>query len=226
MPIYLLDDRIIFPAIENAEEGILAIGGDLSPERLLAAYQNGIFPWYNEDDPIIWHAPEERFILLLDELHISKSMRRVLNSNKFTYTVDTNFSFVIQQCAQVERKNEDGTWITEEMIDAYINLHQIGFAHSVEVWQDDKIVGGLYGVSLGKCFFAESMFHTATNASKFAIIKLVELLKQKDFHFIDAQVYTKHVETLGAKNITRNNFMQMLHKNIQFPTWKGKWNID
>ena len=226
MPIYLLDERIIFPAIENAEEGILAIGGDLSPERLLAAYQNGIFPWYNEDDPIIWHAPEERFILLLDELHISKSMRRVLNSNKFTYTVDTNFSFVIQQCAQVERKNEDGTWITEEMIDAYINLHQIGFAHSVEVWQDDKIVGGLYGVSLGKCFFAESMFHTATNASKFAIIKLVELLKQKDFHFIDAQVYTKHVETLGAKNITRNNFMQMLHKNIQFPTWKGKWNID
>lgn len=226
MPIYLLDERIIFPAIENTEEGILAIGGDLSPERLLAAYQNGIFPWYNEDDPIIWHAPEERFILLLDELHISKSMRRVLNSNKFTYTVDTNFSFVIQQCAQVERKNEDGTWITEEMIDAYINLHQIGFAHSVEVWQDDKIVGGLYGVSLGKCFFAESMFHTATNASKFAIIKLVELLKQKDFHFIDAQVYTKHVETLGAKNITRNNFMQMLHKNIQFPTWKGKWNID
>lgn len=226
MPIYLLDERIIFPAIENTEEGILAIGGDLSPERLLVAYQNGIFPWYNEDDPIIWHAPEERFILLLDELHISKSMRRVLNSNKFTYTVDTNFSFVIQQCAQVERKNEDGTWITEEMIDAYINLHQIGFAHSVEVWQDDKIVGGLYGVSLGKCFFAESMFHTATNASKFAIIKLVELLKQKDFHFIDAQVYTKHVETLGAKNITRNNFMQMLHKNIQFPTWKGKWNID
>ena len=226
MPIYLLDDRIIFPAIENAEEGILAIGGDLSPERLLAAYQNGIFPWYNEDDPIIWHAPEERFILLLDELHISKSMRRVLNSNKFTYTVDTNFSFVIQQCAQVERKNEDGTWITEEMIDAYINLHQIGFAHSVEVWQDDKIVGGLYGVSLGKCFFAESMFHTATNASKFAIIKLVELLKQKEFHFIDAQVYTKHVETLGAKNISRNDFMQLLHKNIQFPTWKGKWNID
>ena len=226
MPIYLLDERIIFPAIENTEEGILAIGGDLSPERLLVAYQNGIFPWYNEDDPIIWHAPEERFILLLDELHISKSMRRVLNSNKFTYTVDTNFSFVIQQCAQVERKNEDGTWITEEMIDAYINLHQIGFAHSVEVWQDDKIVGGLYGVSLGKCFFAESMFNTATNASKFAIIKLVELLKQKDFHFIDAQVYTKHVETLGAKNITRNNFMQMLHKNIQFPTWKGKWNID
>ncbi len=174
MPIYLLNEKISFPPVDGAEEGIVAVGGDLSPERLLLAYQQGIFPWYSDEDPIVWHSPEERFILLLDDLHISKSMRRVLNSNKFTITFDTAFKFVIEQCAFVKRKHEVGTWITKEMMDAYIELHHLGFGHSVEVWQDDKIVGGVYGVSLGKCFFAESMFHLETNASKFAIIKLVE----------------------------------------------------
>lgn len=225
MPIYLLNEKISFPPVDGAEDGIVAVGGDLSPERLLLAYRLGIFPWFNEEDPIIWHSPEERFILLLDDLHISKSMRRVLNSNKFKITFDTNFAFIIQQCAQVKRKDEDSTWITKEMIDAYSELHHLGFAHSVEVWQDDTIVGGVYGLSLGKCFFAESMFYTATNASKFAIIKLVELLKQKDFHFVDAQVYTEHVETLGAKEIPRGKFMQLLQDGLQHESWIGKWTI-
>lgn len=225
MPIYLLNEKISFPPVDGAEDGIVAVGGDLSPERLLLAYRLGIFPWFNEDDPIIWHSPEDRFILLLDDLHISKSMRRVLNANKFKITFDTDFAFVIQQCAQVKRKDEDGTWITKEMIDAYLELHYLGFAHSVEVWQEDKIVGGLYGVSLGKCFFAESMFHTATNASKFAIIKLVELLKHKNFHFIDAQVYTEHVETLGAKEKPRDKFMQLLQEGLKSESWIGKWTI-
>lgn len=225
MPIYLLNEKISFPPVDGAEDGIVAVGGDLSPERLLLAYRLGIFPWFNEDDPIIWHSPEDRFILLLDDLHISKSMRRVLNANKFKLTFDTDFAFVIQKCAQVKRKDEDGTWITKEMIDAYLELHYLGFAHSVEVWQEDKIVGGLYGVSLGKCFFAESMFHTATNASKFAIIKLVELLKHKNFHFIDAQVYTEHVETLGAKEKPRDKFMQLLQEGLKSESWIGKWTI-
>lgn len=224
MPIYLLNEKISFPPVDGAEDGIVAVGGDLSSERLLLAYKQGIFPWFNEEDPIIWHSPEDRFILLLDDLHISKSMRRVINSNKFKITYDENFEHIIQQCAVVKRKHEDSTWITTDMINAYTELYKLGYAHSVEVWQDDNIVGGLYGVSLGKCFFAESMFHTATNASKFAIIKLVEFLKHHNFYFIDAQVYTEHVETLGAKIISRNTFLALLQKGLQYDTWIGKWN--
>lgn len=225
MPIYVLNDKLDFPPVEGAEEGIVAIGGDLSPERLLLAYRRGIFPWYSEDEPILWHAPDPRFILMPEELHISKSMRRVLNAGIFTATFDTDFSFVINQCAAVERNDQDGTWITPEMINAYLELHRLGYAHAVEVWKNHKIVGGLYGVSLGKVFFAESMFHTESNASKFALIKLVELLKQHDFHFIDAQVYTEHVETLGAREIPRNTFMQLLKDGLNHDTWKGKWNL-
>ena len=223
MPIYLLNSTLNFPPVEGAEDGVVAVGGDLSMERLLLAYERGIFPWYNEGEPIIWHSPDPRFILLVDELHISKSMQRVLNSNRFSVSFDTDFSFVIKQCALTERKEQDGTWITNEMSAAYIELHKSGYAHSVEVWSNDKIVGGLYGVSLGKCFFAESMFHTESNASKFALIKLVELLKQKDFHFIDAQVHTSHVATLGAKNISREKFMKLVEKGLQHETWLGKW---
>lgn len=223
MPIYLLNEQLSFPPVDGAEDGIVAIGGDLSSERLLLAYSKGIFPWYSEDEPIIWHSPEERFILMLDDLHISKSMRRVLNSNKFKITFDTHFSEIIQYCANVQRKNETGTWITKEMIDAYEDLHQLGYAHSVEVWQDEKIVGGLYGIGLGKCFFAESMFHLETNASKFAIIKLVEFLKEKDFHFIDAQLHTNHVATLGAKEIPRKEFIELLELSLQPESWVGKW---
>ena len=214
---------MIFPRVDGAEDGIVAIGGDLSSERLLLAYHCGIFPWYSKEEPIIWHSPAERFILMLDNLHISKSMKRVLNSNRFSITFDADFSFVIKQCAAVERKNQDGTWITNEMIDAYLELHNLGYAHSVEVWKDEKIVGGLYGVSLGKVFFAESMFHTESNTSKIALIKLVALLKQKDFHFLDAQVHTTHVESLGAKNIARKKFMELLQQGLKDKTWKGNW---
>lgn len=223
MPIYILNEKLDFPPVEGAEDGIVAVGGDLSPERLLLAYQRGIFPWYSEEEPIIWHSPEERFVLMPDDLHISRSMRRVIHSGKFSITFDTNFSFVIQQCAQIERKEQDGTWITNDMIRAYTELHQFGYAHSAEVWSDNKIVGGVYGVSIGKCFFAESMFHTESNASKFAIIKLVEFLKQHDFLFIDAQVYTEHVATLGAKEIPRPVFIDLLQQGLQYKSMTGKW---
>ncbi len=226
MPVYLLNSTLTFPPVDGAEDGIVAIGGDLSSERLLLAYQQGIFPWYSKGEPIIWHSPEDRFILLLDELHISKSMRRVLNSSKFRLTFDIDFSNIIQHCAAVERKDGTDTWITDEMIEAYTKLYDLGYAHSVEVWSNDKIVGGLYGVSLGKCFFAESMFHAQTNASKFALIKLVELLKQKDFHFIDAQVHTDHVATLGAKEIPRNEFIKLLQESLKYENSPGKWTND
>lgn len=225
MPIYLLTDKIEFPPVDGAEDGIVAIGGDLSVQRLIKAYQSGIFPWYSIGEPIIWHAPDPRFILHLQDLHISNSMRRVLNSNRLVVTIDTDFSKVIHQCATIERKEQDGTWITDEMITAYEALHLLGYAHSVEVWQDEQLVGGLYGVSLGKVFFAESMFHLENNASKFALIKLVEYLKKNDFHFIDAQVHTKHMETMGAKNISRTTFMHLLKTGLQFETSIGKWSF-
>ncbi|MDB5227934.1 MAG: aat [Bacteroidota bacterium] len=224
LPIYLLDEKLTFPPVENADKGILAIGGDLSVERLLLAYKSGIFPWFSKGEPIIWWSPDPRFVLMPGDLHVSRSMRRVLNSNTFTVTFDTVFPDVIKQCALVERKGEDGTWITNSMMKAYIKLHDGGYAHSVEVWKEELLVGGLYGVSLGKAFFAESMFHTVTNASKFALIKLVELMRQKDFHFLDAQVHTDHVSTLGAKNISRKKFIKLLEKALQEETWKGKWN--
>ncbi len=225
MPIYLLNDELLFPAVENAEEGIVAIGGDLSPERLLLAYKNGIFPWFNDDDPIIWWSPDPRFILELDDLHISKSMRRVLNSNQFTITVDTAFRDIVCFCADIERPDQDGTWITNDMMNAYCKLHELGYAHSVEVWLNNELVGGIYGVSLGKTFFGESMFHTKPNASKFAFIKLVELLKKNNFHFLDAQIHTEHVESLGGKNISRKKFITKLNEALTHDSWIGKWEI-
>lgn len=226
MPVYLLDDTYHFPPAEGAENGIVAIGGDLSQERLLNAYKRGIFPWYSEGEPIIWWCPDPRFVLLPDDLHISKSMHRVLNSNMFSVTLDTNFPLVIRQCAEVSRKDEDGTWITEEMIAAYCRLHESGYAHSVEVWKNNMMVGGIYGVSLGKLFFAESMFHTETNASKLAFIRLTQLLRQKEFMLLDAQVYTKHVESLGAKEILRKEFMLLLQKGLQYESWTGRWKFE
>ena len=226
MPVYLLDDTYHFPPAEGAENGIVAIGGDLSQERLLNAYKRGIFPWYSEGEPIIWWCPDPRFVLFPDDLHISKSMHRVLNSNMFSVTLDTNFPLVIRQCAEVSRKDEDGTWITEEMIAAYCRLHESGYAHSVEVWKNNMMVGGIYGVSLGKLFFAESMFHTETNASKLAFIRLTQLLRQKEFMLLDAQVYTKHVESLGAKEISRKEFMLLLQKGLQYESWTGRWKFE
>lgn len=221
----MLDDQPVFPPVSGAEEGIVAVGGDLSVERLLAAYSQGIFPWYSDGEPIIWWSPDPRFIIPTAEIHVSKSMRRVLNAGYFRCTWDTCFADVMAHCAQVERKGEQGTWITDEMMQAYITLHESGFAHSLEVWHQDRLVGGVYGVSLGHCFFAESMFHLETNASKFALIQLSRYLQSIGFEWIDAQVYTEHVASLGGRDIPREEFLQLLHRGLQYPTLQGKWDF-
>lgn len=210
--IFRLDDRLLFPDPSFAEEdGLLAVGGDLSTERLLLAYQNGIFPWYSDDDPILWYSPHERFVLYPPELKISKSMRQVLRSNKFTVTTDTCFSDVVAACSSAKREGQDGTWITDDMKAAYAKLHQEGYAHSVEVWLDDKLVGGLYGVHAGDVFCGESMFSLVSNASKTALIWLCNTGK---YTLTDCQVYTEHLESMGARMIPREDYIAVLHKTV------------
>ena len=206
--IFQLSDELIFPDPELAEDdGLLAIGGDLSLERLLLAYQNGIFPWFNEDDPILWYSPPERFVLFPKEIKISKSMRQVLNSKKFRVTHNQDFDAVIKNCAIAKREGQNGTWINSLMLDAYTDLHQKGYVHSVEVWEDKELVGGLYGVLTNKVFCGESMFSKKSNASKTALIWLCE---NANIKLIDCQVYTKHLESMGAKMMTRANFLALL----------------
>ncbi len=223
LPIYSLNESNIFPPVEHAEEGILAIGGDLSPERLIAAYTSGIFPWFSDDEPIIWWAPDPRFILFPNQLKVSKSMKQLLKQKHFSVTFDTRFQEVIKACAQQNRPGQAGTWITEEMLSAYTSLHQMGLAHSVEVWNHNKLVGGLYGVSLGKAFFGESMFFSESNASKFGFIRLVEFLTQHNFEFIDCQIETEHLKSLGASFVPRFQFMDLLQKALDQPTLQGSW---
>ncbi|SMO37168.1 leucyl/phenylalanyl-tRNA--protein transferase [Solitalea koreensis] len=212
MPIFQLTDDIIFPHPLLADEnGVLAIGGDLSPERLLLAYQNGIFPWFSEGEPIIWHAPDPRCVLYPEKLKISKSMKQVLQSGKFRVTVDEDFKAVINNCQKVFRKDQPDTWITNAMHEAYIEMHELGFAHSVEVWQEDELVGGLYGINLGTVFFGESMFHKVSNASKVAFITLV---KAFPFSIIDCQMETAHLKSLGAENIPLSYFLKLLNKEV------------
>jgi leucyl/phenylalanyl-tRNA---protein transferase len=214
MPIYLLTDELVFPDAEKAtEEGILAVGGDLRPERLLLAYSSGIFPWYSIGEPIIWWSPDPRFVLFPGELKVSRSMRKILRQGVFSITFDKAFERVIAECKKIKRKGQRGTWITPEMQKAYIRLYKLGFAHSVEAWEDGELVGGLYGVSLGKVFFGESMFSHVSNASKACLITLVELLTVKGFELIDSQVYTRHLETLGAREIPRSEYL-ILIKNL------------
>ena len=209
--IFRLDKRIIFPNPTLADDdGLLAVGGDLSSHRLLLAYQNGIFPWYNDDTPILWYSPHERFVLFPDELRISKSMQQVLRSGRFKVTYDQNFAEVIDACSTVGRKDQDGTWITADMKNAYIRLHNEGHAHSVEVWEDGKLVGGLYGVQIGKVFCGESMFSKVSNASKAA---LISLCSAADYKLIDCQVYTEHLESLGARMINREEYLRILQNN-------------
>jgi len=226
MPVFWLsDDQLVFPdpALAN-EDGVLAVGGDLSPERLLLAYQMGIFPWYNEQDPILWWSPDPRFVLFPDELRVSKSMRPYFNQRKFVVTFDTDFRSVITQCQAQRRKGQlGGTWITEEMLEAYCRLHALGFAHSVEVWQGSSLVGGLYGIALGEIFYGESMFAEVSNASKFGFITLVRVLAQSGFKLIDCQQETRHLESLGARNISRESFLGFLEKNQDAPTMRGSW---
>lgn len=208
--IFQLDDELIFPNPSLADEdGLLALGGDLSANRLLLAYQNGIFPWYNDDTPILWYSPHERFVLFPEEIKISKSMRQVINSQKFKITFNTAFKEVIQACAEMKREGQDGTWITQNMQQAYIQLYQLGFAHSVEVWLNQELVGGLYGVLVNRVFCGESMFSKQSNASKLALIWLCQ---NANIHLIDYQIYSEHLEKLGAKLISRDEFMEYLNQ--------------
>ena len=226
MPIFRLLDEPIFPPPDYADpSGLLAVGGDLSSERLLEAYRLGIFPWYSDDQPILWWSPDPRFVLHLEEFHVSRSLRKKLNQGIFQVTADRAFDEVIAACAAVPRPGQNGTWITAEMQEAYNELHGLGYAHSVETWFEGKLVGGIYGVSLGKAFFGESMFHRKTNASKVALAALVEKLKSWDFHFLDAQMTTEHMMSLGAREISRRLFLKQLGSALQHPTRRGKWRI-
>ncbi|NLL05231.1 MAG: leucyl/phenylalanyl-tRNA--protein transferase [Clostridiaceae bacterium] len=220
MPIYRLTSDLIFPHPSlSDEDGLLAIGGDLSVERLLLAYENGIFPWY-DGQPILWWSPDPRFILYPKNLKVSKSMKKVLKKNLYHITFDKCFRKVITLCGEL-RSGE--TWITNDMIESYCDLHNLGFAHSVEAWFEDELVGGLYGVSLGRCFFGESMFSLMDNASKTALITLTIKLQQLGFLFIDCQVYSKHLESLGAINVPREDFLNELAQGLKFKTLRGIW---
>ena len=214
MPVFALDDSLRFPPVEFSEpDGLLAAGGDLSIKRLLAAYQNGIFPWYEGND-ILWWCPDPRFVLFPEELQISKSMAKLLRDGHFEFTINKDFKQVIDHCKTVSRKNQNGTWITPAIKAAYIDLHQAGYAHSAEAWLNNNIVGGLYGVKIGKVFFGESMFSTVSNASKFTFIKYVQQLTREGITLIDCQVYTPHLESLGASMIPRNMFLNLLKKYL------------
>lgn len=213
---FLLTPEISFPPVELADEdGLLAMGGDLSTQRLLLAYKKGIFPWYNEGEPICWWSPHPRFVLFPNELKVSKSMHTVLNNGRYKFTINKNFEAVIKNCKTITRKEQDGTWIQPAIVAAYTKLHQLGYAFSAETWQDGKLVGGLYGVKLGNIFFGESMFSLQSNASKFAFINFVRHLQQQQVQLIDCQVYTAHLQTLGARMIDRKLFVEILQKEMQ-----------
>lgn len=218
MPVFRLPDEVIFPSPELAEpDGLLAVGGDLSEERLLAAYSLGIFPWYSEGTPILWWSPEPRLVLFSKELKISRSLRQIIRKGSFSITMNTAFQEVIRGCAHVRRTPDGGTWITGEMMEAYVRLHRSGHAHSVETWLKGELVGGLYGLSLGRAFFGESMFTRESNASKVALVALVLHLREQGVTMIDCQVTTSHLKSLGAREIPRKRFLELLDEAIRFP---------
>lgn len=208
---YFLSRELYFPNVNQASpEGIVAIGGDLSAERLMLAYRSGIFPWFEDDEPILWWSPPERMVLFLDELKVSKSMRNIINRKQFRITFNTAFRNVITNCRDIKRDGQPGTWITDDMTEAYCRLHELGFAKSVEVWQDDELVGGLYGIDLGHIFCGESMFSKVSNASKIGFIALVQQLKLAKYRLLDCQVHNNHLESLGAREIDRDDFLSIL----------------
>jgi leucyl/phenylalanyl-tRNA--protein transferase len=212
---YFLSKELYFPPVEEANyEGILAVGGDLSIERLLLAYTNGIFPWYDSDDPILWWAPPQRMVVNPKEYKAPKSLRNIINRNLFEVTINQDFAAVISNCQKIERKGQDGTWISKEIIDSYTKLHQLGKAISFEVWQNKKLVGGLYGVDLGHVFCGESMFSKVPNASKVAFVKLTDYLKEHNYLLLDCQVHNDHLEKLGAFEISRDLFMKILQTQL------------
>jgi leucyl/phenylalanyl-tRNA--protein transferase len=228
MPIFWLQPGSLdFPPPELADDrGILAIGGDLSVERLLRAYRMGLFPWYNPGEPILWWTPDPRMVLFPEELKVSKSMRPYFNQQKFQWTLDHDFQGVIEACREIRLGPDgQGTWISDEIVEAYTDLHELGYAHSVEVWEGDELVGGLYGLAIGKIFFGESMFARRSNASKFGFISLVQYLREKGFWLVDCQQETPHLASLGARPIPRATFMEWLAKNEQEPDTRGKWTV-
>jgi leucyl/phenylalanyl-tRNA--protein transferase len=227
VPVYQLSHELRFPPPEAADpSGLLAVGGDLSPKRLLLAYKMGIFPWYEAGLPILWHSPDPRMVLRPSEFRLSRSLRRQLRNSAFEIRLDTAFSTVIRACASKKRPEGDGTWITDEMMDGYDRLFELGYAHSAEAWLDDQLVGGLYGVSLGGCFFGESMFAYESNASKIAFATLVGQLVKWDFNLIDCQVHTDHLERFGATAWQRSDFLAALETSLDRETRRGPWRLE
>ncbi len=226
MPVFRLDQRLIFPPPELAEDGLLAIGGDLSVDRLILAYSQGIFPWYSEGQPILWHSPDPRMVLRAEELHVPRSLAKLRRQSRFEITLDTSFADVIEACGKVKRPGQRGTWITRAMKRAYAALHLAGYAHSVEARLDGALVGGLYGVSLGSVFFGESMFARAPEASKLAFVTLVEQLRTWGITLIDCQVHTDHLARFGATEWPRAQYMAALQRAVARPTRLGPWSFD
>jgi leucyl/phenylalanyl-tRNA--protein transferase len=226
MPLFLLTSEIVFPDPNLARpDGLLAVGGDLGIKRLISAYSSGIFPWFSRGQPILWWSPDPRLLLFPGEIHVSGSLRKVLRRRKFSITLDTAFERVIRACAAEREKKAEGTWIVPAMIKAYCRLHDAGFAHSVEAWDNEgELSGGLYGVSLGRCFFGESMFFVRPNASKAALCVLAGHLAEKKFAFIDCQLTTPHLAAMGGREVPRRSFLIMLREALKFPTAAGKWN--
>jgi leucyl/phenylalanyl-tRNA---protein transferase len=217
-----------FPPVDEAlvePNGLLAAGGDLSPERLIDAYARGIFPWFNEEDPVLWWSPDPRMVLFPRELHLSRSLRRVIRSSQFAVSLDRAFDDVVAECA-APRANQDGTWITPDMMSAYSSLAELGFAHSVEVWQDNTLAGGLYGVALGRVFYGESMFSRASNASKVALSFLARQLERWSFVVIDCQMTTRHLASLGAREIPRSAFLREVRTGVKQPPVPAPWQLD
>ncbi len=228
MPVFWLSDHdLTFPHPSLAEPGgLLAVGGDMSAERLILAYRNGIFPWFEEDGQFFWYSPDPRWVLFPPELRVQKSMRSIFNRHKFRYTLDTAFDQVIRACSETPRGGQDGSWITESFVEGYTRLHEQGVAHSMEVWQDGVLAGGLYGIALGKIFYGESMFSRAPNASKAGFITLTQALERAGFWLIDCQQQTAHLESLGARGISRQLFLEYLAKNVFERSLLGKWVLD
>jgi leucyl/phenylalanyl-tRNA--protein transferase len=216
----------VFPPVELADEGLLAVGGDLRPERLLLAYSQGIFPWYGKNLPILWHSPDPRMVLYPDELVVSRSLKKQIRRKPYELKLDTAFGDVLRGCADAPRPGQNGTWLIPEMITAYTRMHELGFAHSAEAWKDGELVGGLYGVALGGCFFGESMFARAPDASKIAFVTLVQQLRAWGTVLIDCQVHTEHLERFGAREVARTEFLAKLQPALELPTRRGAWRFD
>lgn len=223
MPVFRLDERLIFPPPELAEDGLLAVGGDLSPDRLLLAYASGVFPWYDEGQPILWHSPDPRLVLPAAELHVPRSLERTLRRATFRITFDAAFGQVVDACAAAPRPGQHGTWITAQMRRAYKTLHRRGYAHSAEAWHGDRLAGGLYGVSLGGAFFGESMFARAPDASKAAFVTLVRQIREWGITLVDCQVATEHLARFGAREWPRERFLAALGESLELPTRAGTW---